>query len=782
MKLRNTKDKNLHNDINLIKIDFSLKREILYVVIGALIGAITMILPRTIYEVITGQPYYISWIIFGHVIGIYSSYAATAGFIIHLITAVSIGLVTGIFLYKTNILNISKPLNGFFYGIFAGTIIFVVWAIPINEFVLIPENIRTIADIDPSLPKQAISQQIEINKLSILFNSLFINLLFGITVGLASSFLSIKFGTRYKCNICNVSFPRINIIRKHLQLVHRRQPIEQKKIAILGGGFAGIEVLTKLQKEFQNDIRVDITLISKDNYFLFTPMLHEVSSGMIEPRHVASPLRSFCKRARFIESEIKSIDLENRKIEFTNEVLEARFTSNKPHNIRREDKKLDTLSNHLSSVNSSDISNVNMKNDNNNNNYANTKNDQYVKSLWYDYLVIALGSNTNFFGNKNIEKSSFTMKSLYDAFSIRSHIIDTLEQTDILLFEEKKNVVIDQQIKTDKNNNYILNYKDNENIFENTRKSLITYVVVGGGFAGVETIGEINDFIKESIKDYYQNIDVKDVRVILINSGPEILPEMDERLGKFALEELKKKNVEVILNNRVIDVKPIIEGNEDKENQVNLRGPKRIILKDNSYIIADTLIWTAGVVPEKSVIDISCEHDKSGKVVTDKYLQIKGHRDVYAIGDCASIIEPDSGKPCPPTAQHAIREGQITAENICSSIKRELKFENTRERKEKGKKREIIEFNKKEFSYKTRGIMATIGKRNGVAMIFGYSIKGIFAWGIWRFFYLTHLPTLENKLRVMIDWGIDMMFGRNLTRLKSPIETKDMVSRKDIDK
>lgn len=782
MKLRNTKDKNLHNDINLIKIDFSLKREILYVVIGALIGAITMILPRTIYEFITGQPYYISWIIFGHVIGIYSSYAATAGFIIHLITAVSIGLVTGIFLYKTNILNISKPLNGFFYGIFAGTIIFVVWAIPINEFVLIPENIRTIADIDPSLPKQAISQQIEINKLSILFNSLFINLLFGITVGLASSFLSIKFGTRYKCNICNVSFPRINIIRKHLQLVHRRQPIEQKKIAILGGGFAGIEVLTKLQKEFQNDIRVDITLISKDNYFLFTPMLHEVSSGMIEPRHVASPLRSFCKRARFIESEIKSIDLENRKIEFTNQVLEARFTSNKPHNIRREDKKLDTLSNHLPSVNSSDISNVNMKNDNNNNNYANTKNDQYVKSLWYDYLVIALGSNTNFFGNKNIEKSSFTMKSLYDAFSIRSHIIDTLEQTDILLFEEKKDVVIDQEIKTNKNNNYIVNYKENENIFENTRKSLITYVVVGGGFAGVETIGEINDFIKESIKDYYQNIDIKDVRVILINSGPEILPEMDERLGKFALEELKKKNVEVILNNRVIDVKSIIEGNEDKENQVNLRGPKKIILKDNSYIIADTLIWTAGVVPEKSVIDISCEHDKSGKVVTDKYLQIKGHRDVYAIGDCASIIEPDSGKPCPPTAQHAIREGQITAENICSSIKKELKFENTRERKEKGKKREIIEFNKKEFSYKTRGIMATIGKRNGVAMIFGYSIKGIFAWGIWRFFYLTHLPTLENKLRVMIDWGIDMMFGRNLTRLKSPIETKDMVSRKDIDK
>ena len=257
---------------------------------------------------------------------------------------------------------------------------------------------------------------------------------------------------------------------------------------------------------------------------------------------------------------------------------------------------------------------------------------------------------------------------------------------------------------------------------------------------------------------------------------------MDEHLGKFALEELRKKNVEVILNNRVIDVKSIIEGNEDKENQLSLRGPKKIILKDNSHIIADTLIWTAGVVPEKSVIDISCEHDKSGKVITDKYLQIKGHRDVYAIGDCAHVIEPNSGKPCPPTAQHAIHEGQVTAENISLSIKAELKFQNTIEVKEKEKKRDIIESSKKEFSCKTRGIMATIGKRNGVAMIFGHSIKGIFAWGIWRFFYLTHLPTLENKLRVMIDWGIDMVFGRNLTRLKSPIETKDMTSRKDIDK
>ena len=157
------KNQNLQNLSNLIKIDFSLKREVLYVVTGALIGAITMTLPSTIYEFLTGLPYYTSWIIFGHVIGVYSSYAAIAGFIIHLITAASIGIVVGIFLYKTNILNISKPINGLIYGIFAGTIIFVVWAIPINEFILIPENIKTTADINPTFTEQEVSQNIQNN-------------------------------------------------------------------------------------------------------------------------------------------------------------------------------------------------------------------------------------------------------------------------------------------------------------------------------------------------------------------------------------------------------------------------------------------------------------------------------------------------------------------------------------------------------------------------------------------------------------------------------------------
>jgi hypothetical protein len=203
--LRNQKNRIEENVQNLIKIDFSIKREILYVVTGALIGPITMVLPSTIYEFFTGFPYYTSWIIFGHVIGVYSSYAAIAGFIIHLITAASIGIVVGIFLYKTNILNISKPINGLIYGIFAGTIIFVLWAISINEFILIPENFKTTADMNPLLTEQEVSQQIQSNKLNIFLNSLFLNLLFGITVGLVSSYLSIKFGT---LDFNNENFPK----------------------------------------------------------------------------------------------------------------------------------------------------------------------------------------------------------------------------------------------------------------------------------------------------------------------------------------------------------------------------------------------------------------------------------------------------------------------------------------------------------------------------------------------------------------------------------------------
>jgi Pyridine nucleotide-disulphide oxidoreductase len=251
---------------------------------------------------------------------------------LHVLSATCIGIIAGLFLYKTNILNISKPSNWLKYGLFVGSLVFVIFAIPVQEFLLGPEFARTIDSnstttttttttttntspdatecSQPMVSKPSISSnQIIINQLRAISNSLIINLVFGITLGLFSSFLSRKFGTRYRCPKCDIPFSRVDSLQHHLELVHRSKPIHPKRILILGGGFAGVAVLRRLQDRFQNDVSIDITMVSKDNFFLFTPMLHEVASGMIETRHIVTPIRAFCNRAKFYAARVESIDL-----------------------------------------------------------------------------------------------------------------------------------------------------------------------------------------------------------------------------------------------------------------------------------------------------------------------------------------------------------------------------------------------------------------------------------------------------------------------------------------
>ena len=205
-------------------------------------------------------------------------------------------------------------------------------------------------------------------------------------------------------------------------------------------------------------------------------MLPEVASGMIETRHIVTPIRSFCKKAKFYEANVESIDVDNRQVTLT-------------HSIGRQSQP----------------------------------NDWREHTLKYDYLVIALGSENNFFNMSDIQKHSFTMKSIGDAIILRNHIINILEQASL---EE-----------------------DNKEL----RKSLLTFVVVGGGFNGVETVGALNDFIRESIIGYYKNIHMTEVRVILVHTTDKLLEQIDEPLGKFALEKLKARSVEFIMNSHVID-------------------------------------------------------------------------------------------------------------------------------------------------------------------------------------------------------------------------------------
>jgi NADH dehydrogenase len=657
------------NKREIVRVDFSFKREVFFVVIGAIVGSVAMVIPKTLFEVQMGLPYYLTWIVFGHVAGVYSSVSASiiAGAMLHIITAVSIGVVTGIFLYKSNILNISKRSNGVIYGLITGIVVFAIFFIPVNQFVLSPEIIDILPKVQPSITEAEVANMIRENQSSIMIGSIVMHLVFGVTLGIISSLLDIKFGAKYRCPKCEISFSRIDSLQKHLELVHGKMPIQRKRILILGGGFAGIEVLRKLQNTFEDDVEIDITLISRDNFFLFTPMLPEVSSGMIETRHIVTPIRAFCKRARFYEANVESIDLENKQVITTKAIGDP----------------MDPV--HL---------------------------NRHV--LNYDYLVIGLGGETNFFSMKDLERNAFTLKTLEDAVILRNHVISMLEQADL--------------------------EHENNDEDDHLRKSLVTFVVVGGGFGGVEAVGELNTLIRDSIGAFYHNIDIKkDVRVILVNASGRILPEVSEGLSEFALQKLRESGVEVILNIRLASY---------------TNGQAK--LNDGTLIPTFTLIWAGGVTPSKLIKDLSCEHDKRGRIVVNNYLQVHKYDRVFALGDCASVTDPHTKKPYPPTAQHAIREGRVAAKNIISIIK------NRREKGEAKEERRGMEI----FDYKTKGTMAEIGKRTGVGDLLGLKVHGFAAWWIWRTYYLANLPTVEKKVRVMVDWTIDLFFKRDVTKLK----------------
>ena len=234
------------------------------------------------------------------------------------------------------------------------------------------------------------------------------------------------------------------------------------QILILGSGFAGVEVLKRLQNKFKNNQDVDITLVSKDNFLLFTPMLPEVASGMIEMLHIITPIRSFCTKATFYEANVESIDLRSKRVIIKYSIGKQ----SKPSSWDRH-------------------------------------------RLEYDYLVIALGNENNFFKMNDVEENAFTMKSIDDAITLRNHVISMLEQANL--------------------------EKDNKHL----TKSLLTFIVVGGGFNAIETVGELNDFVRETIKGFYKNIYMSDVRVILVNSSDKILEQVDEKLGEWALQKLK---------------------------------------------------------------------------------------------------------------------------------------------------------------------------------------------------------------------------------------------------
>ena len=231
------------------------------------------------------------------------------------------------------------------------------------------------------------------------------------------------------------------------------------------------------------------------------------------------------------------------------------------------------------------------------------------------------------------------------------------------------------------------------------------------------------------------------------------MPEVPDELAEFTLNKLRENRIDVMLNTRVSGA-----------------SFSSVVLNNGFTISSHTLIWAGGVKPDPLVAKINdCEHDlKSGKVLSDNYLKLKGWNNVFAIGDCAYITDPNTDRPCPPTAQHAIRQASVVANNIISDIRYAMSSSiATRS----------LDMQVEKFEYQTKGIMALIGKRNGVGVVFGYKVHGILAWWLWRMYYLGNLPTMEKRFRVMIDWMIDILFKRDVTRLRVISEDRSFLSK-----
>lgn len=318
----------------------------------------------------------------------------------------------------------------------------------------------------------------------------------------------------------------------------------------------------------------------------------------------------------------------------------------------------------------------------------------------YDHLVFALGSKSNYLGMTNIEKFAFNFKSLLDAIRIRNHVIEMFERADL---------------ESD----------------PTRRSSLLTFVIAGGGFAGVELAGALNDFAHGILADY-PRLRPEELKVVLVHSRDRVLPELSESLARYAQEKMQLRGVSFRLNTRILDAHP------------------GVVLLSEGEIHTETLVWTAGTSPSPLLKCLLLKKDKRGALLVDDTLAVRGAPGLWAIGDCASVTEAATGRPCPPTAQFALREAEVLAGNIVAQLEqRPLR----------------------KFHFDSLGALCVVGHQTACAELsvpFNRSkslrFSGLFAWLLWRGIYLAKLPGLERKIRVLMDWTIELFFPRDIVQ------------------
>jgi NADH dehydrogenase len=416
---------------------------------------------------------------------------------------------------------------------------------------------------------------------------------------------------------------------------------QRTRIVILGGGFGGVytaEHLERLTRRRRDD--VEVTLVSRDNYFLMTPLLFEAGSGILEPRHAVNPIRPMFDRVRFVEADVLAIDLDAR-------VVTVRLEPNEAQHIE------------------------------------------------YDQLVLALGGVTNTSFIEGSEEA-LMFKTLGDAIYLRNHVIQRFELADVERDPQRK-------------------------------QALLTFVVIGAGFVGVELIGELTAFI-ENVVVWYRDVRKSELRYELIEAGPRIAKEFDEDLSDYAAKILRKRGVNIRVNTKV--------------SRVDI-GAGRLTLDSGETIAARTIVVASGVSPSPIVRSLPVQRDQRGRVLVEGTMRSKSRPELWALGDCAEIPDP-SGKPYPSLAQHALREARTLAGNILAARdNRPLQ----------------------PFVYGTKGLLASLGHMQGVGRIYNIRIKGFVAWWVRRTYYLFQMPRWDRRIRIVIDWTVQLFFRNDVVQL-----------------
>jgi NADH:ubiquinone reductase (H+-translocating) len=412
-------------------------------------------------------------------------------------------------------------------------------------------------------------------------------------------------------------------------------------VVIAGGGFAGANVARKLEGMLPKQ-STRLSLVNDVNFLLYTPFLPEAAAGVIEPRHVVTPLREILNRTHLRLGAVTGHDPVARTLELT-------------------------------------------------------AHDGESEQLRYDQFVIALGSVSRTLPVPGLDEHAIGFKSLADAIWLRNHVVETLELANATEDAEK----LDQ---------------------------LLTYVFVGGGYAGLEALAELQDFAAESM-DRYPRARLHGMRWILVEAMDRVLPEIDQGLADYAVRELRGRGIEVRLGTTLEAV-----------------GVTSATLSTGETVPTRTVVWTAGVRPQPSLRRLNVPLDERGRVRVDDHLRVEGMEGVWALGDCAAVPDP-SGGIAPPTAQHGIRQARVVAHNVSSALSGDS--------------------HPRRYEYSSKAAFVNLGRYKAVGRVGGRTFSGFIAWWMARTYHLSQIPGLSRKIRAIIDWTVSLPFKRDLSEVGS---------------